>query len=147
MLGQQLWIYILSTRLGIGLIFNFYWIWPKFWPSCANTFPMRRELFQRQESHIFQHAFETSKKGVENCMIHLFEVLCLFHFIFRLLLFGAEVLLLISARNSSKPRYAEFHYNGIPQNRVMQNSNGIPSTVPLTQFLRDAEFWNSKNAR
>ena len=51
------------------------------------------------------------------------------------------------ARNSSKPCYAEFHYNGIPQNRVMRNSNGIPSTVPLTRFSHNAEFRNSKNAR
>ena len=51
------------------------------------------------------------------------------------------------ARNSSKPRFVEFHYNGIPQNCVMRNSNGIPSTVPLTRFSHNAEFRNSKNAR
>jgi len=37
--------------------------------------------------------------------------------------------------------------HGIPQNRVMRNSNGIPSAVPLTRFSRNAEFRNSKNAR
>ena len=29
-------------------------------------------------------------------------------------------------QNSSKACYAKFHYNGIPQNRIMRNPNEIP---------------------
>jgi hypothetical protein len=56
------------------------------------------------------------------------------------------------ARNSTSAEFLKtalcgIPLNGIPQNRVMQNSNGISSTVLLTRFSHNAEFQNSKNAR
>ena len=31
------------------LVSDFYWILAKFWPSCADNYPMRREILQRQK--------------------------------------------------------------------------------------------------
>ena len=48
--------------MGIGLVSDFNWILPKFsGPSCANTFPMRRKLFQRQKIY-----FSKPRQTAEN---------------------------------------------------------------------------------